>query len=1029
MEKDRSLFNLPLTVLFKPKCVQEPLITNMEEPCYRNESSLNSNKDPLEINTMKLRSSSDATQPEGNMNVAVNVWERPQRDQNEIKEREMSDFQNGYDILPSGLQNNEDFDLSVIIMDSMDSYRKFDEENSTEKESKAIINAKISPDGSNSSHNKPVLGERNSHGSFKFPSSALDWGSSDKNLSNSGHSCLNPTEDTSKGMKYSSSADFKINLNPSVYSHAPITRLNHHRKNSKIRRRNFTAHGTKQKSPFDALEKPPVSNIHKVYRLPTNRFVNSSPSSRVCSQRDTYPSEKLVDVAEVDSLDDEQLETLAMKRVRLSESFVAGEVSAQNYQPKSRIMEIEQRSNSPDTLQDHLPDNVSDTSSGDSIQTVEIFQKFKSQEPYFYSNMPQKPNHGSSHPQSLDSDVEPLPDKSSYIGLPTMQLLEYDGLDDRFANYEEIQEPRTMDVLSYKPREIQMYSEQTADTSVLPDSCHNVDETLNSVRSDLKNIKLVNPDITEAASIEELDRSSDTIQASAFINPQEIDDWDRIPLSTTVKILEAIKKRYPKLKIPSLDGINLKLDNAFLESLYDISSLLPNIHSLDISNNEFQSFGGLPSSLTVLECRNCPFIDLNSLFHLRNLETLDLRVDNLARDNSKNEAAASFKNFSQLSKIKNLFLDGRKIESWSGISDISHCLVKLSINNCGIGDIAADVKDLNSMHSQTEIRYLYANKNMITNLLDLISYFEKVEVLELSYNKIRRIGNFDHLNDCLRLLDLSFNQLARVQNTIPVKSIKLDGNPLKMILINPQVNECFSLRKISRQCSLRFSRKWADTKNLVLKELIIADVALTSNSIAHLFQVIGEITSLESITLNRVSLRHIPSISKLVNLKKLNLANNRLTTLEDLPPELPILHTLDLSNNELQNFVICLKKLDSYPVERIYLAGNRFSPKFPLIKSPEGMLDGGSTQSDSKHVSHYPLISDKEPSNDMTYVKRIIYLYTILSSLGNVSEIDGFCLLNNLKHNKSNHSYPSIDQSVLDRQYRRIRGRIGGGAK
>jgi ATP-dependent DNA helicase PIF1 len=179
----------------------------------------------------------------------------------------------------------------------------------------------------------------------------------------------------------------------------------------------------------------------------------------------------------------------------------------------------------------------------------------------------------------------------------------------------------------------------------------------------------------------------------------------------------------------------------------------------------------------------------------------------------------------------------------------------------------------------------------------------KLEVLDLSRNKLYAVPNYLYLLQNLKELILKHNQFESFPHKIEMLT--------KLEILDLSDNKIMNLPTEIRQLNN-------------LKEL-----NLSRNQLTNLPSEIGLLQNLTSLNLSNNQLTNLPSeIGLLQNLTSLNLSNNQLTNLPCEIGSLQNLTSLNLSGNLLTNLPSEFKQLTN--LEKFYASNNQFS-NFPMI--------------------------------------------------------------------------------------------------
>ncbi|EPZ35119.1 Adenylyl cyclase class-3/4/guanylyl cyclase domain-containing protein, partial [Rozella allomycis CSF55] len=284
--------------------------------------------------------------------------------------------------------------------------------------------------------------------------------------------------------------------------------------------------------------------------------------------------------------------------------------------------------------------------------------------------------------------------------------------------------------------------------------------------------------------------------------------------------------------------------------------------------------------------------------------------------------------------LVNLFLDGNDLTAIP--NTLSYCenikVMSLQRNNitissCNVLSSLKELVDLNISCNLFEsipckfilhIKTLNISNNWLNEIPDEIDLLSNLEVFDVSFNSISFITeNICHLNKLrelyltsnnlstlpksigacpeLEILDIRVNQIADISNVFSsekLKVLKCDYNPI--IGVQDSNGQMLSLSFLSlHKTSLtRFNASWNS-----IKELNISCSKLNELDDS----VFSSLLNLEKINLNRNLLSSLPkSLGDLVYLRELSVASNKLSSLPSWIYNLDHLETLDVHHNILK---------------------------------------------------------------------------------------------------------------------------------
>ena len=211
--------------------------------------------------------------------------------------------------------------------------------------------------------------------------------------------------------------------------------------------------------------------------------------------------------------------------------------------------------------------------------------------------------------------------------------------------------------------------------------------------------------------------------------------------------------------------------------------------------------------------------------------------------------------------------------------------------------------------------------------------FEKLQILNLSHNKIGHIEGLDKLTN-LQSLDLSGNQLVRIEGLdklTNLQSLNLSSNQLVRIegldkltnlqslgLSGNELTRIEGLDKLTNLQSLELS--WNQLTRIEgLDQLTnLQSLDLRGNQLTRI-EGLDQLTNLYYLELSWNQLTRIEGLDQLTKLQSLWLRRNQLTCIEGLD-QLTNLQSLDLSDNQLT----CIEGLDQLTnLQSLDLSGNQ----------------------------------------------------------------------------------------------------------
>ena len=229
-----------------------------------------------------------------------------------------------------------------------------------------------------------------------------------------------------------------------------------------------------------------------------------------------------------------------------------------------------------------------------------------------------------------------------------------------------------------------------------------------------------------------------------------------------------------------------------------------------------------------------------------------------------------------------------------------------------------------------EVIELNLSKCTLEEVPNLLA-FEKLQILNLSYNKIGHIEGLDKLTN-LQSLDLSGNRLTRIEGLdqlTNLQSLDLRGNRLTRIegldkltnlqSLNLRNNQLTRIEGLDKLTNLQSLNLWNNQLTCIegLDKLTnLQSLDLSGNRLTRI-EGLDKLTNLQSLELWGNQLVRIEGLDKLTNLQSLDLSGNRLARIEGLD-KLCQLERLDLSDNKLS----VIENLPQTSLKELKVGGN-----------------------------------------------------------------------------------------------------------
>ena len=209
-----------------------------------------------------------------------------------------------------------------------------------------------------------------------------------------------------------------------------------------------------------------------------------------------------------------------------------------------------------------------------------------------------------------------------------------------------------------------------------------------------------------------------------------------------------------------------------------------------------------------------------------------------------------------------------------------------------------------------EVIELNLSKCALEEVSNLLA-FEKLQILNLSYNKIGHIEGLDKLTN-LQVLYLSENQLMHIEGLDKLTNLQ------SLNLRDNQLTRIEGLDKLTNLQSLNLWNNQLTRIEGLDKLTNLQSLGLSGNQLTHI-EGLDKLTNLQSLNLSGNQLTRIEGLDKLTNLQSLNLWNNQLTRIEGLD-KLTNLQSLELWGNQLTR-IEGLDKLTN--LKSLDLSGNQ----------------------------------------------------------------------------------------------------------
>lgn len=255
--------------------------------------------------------------------------------------------------------------------------------------------------------------------------------------------------------------------------------------------------------------------------------------------------------------------------------------------------------------------------------------------------------------------------------------------------------------------------------------------------------------------------------------------------------------------------------------------------------------------------------------------------------------------------LNNLNMDSASNENWWDQVDMTKLI--LACNK--ISAISPQISNLCSLTT------LDLHDNQLESLPDSIGELQRMSKLNLSHNRFKEIPQGIFLMKELRVLQLNNNKIevvdARISEVNMLNNFDLANNEIKSL-----PGSFGFLTKIS---NLNLSNNQLETLPPEISSMAgLATLELTNNQLSGIPDSMQELSHLEILYLRHNKLTSIPVLTHCINLKELHLGNNRIIQLTSKDVENIVnVRTLDLRDNKITKIpddIITLQLLERLDV-------------------------------------------------------------------------------------------------------------------
>ncbi|CAF0842023.1 unnamed protein product [Brachionus calyciflorus] len=406
---------------------------------------------------------------------------------------------------------------------------------------------------------------------------------------------------------------------------------------------------------------------------------------------------------------------------------------------------------------------------------------------------------------------------------------------------------------------------------------------------------------------------------------------------------------------------SLDMSHNYLKALPDLSILSKKLKKLNLSHNSVREYE-LKNKIVNLTSLNLSSNGLKSIPEQLATEFPKLEFLNLSSNLIKQIDPNLFSKFNALKKL--VFKNNQVL---TVPEELLSNLKNLESLNLSENKIYFKPYERNDVFNSNKLKKLKLRENWICFLPDdLFQNLKALTHLDISNNQIESISekNFSKLR-CLTHLDLSDNNLYEIpdeffQSLVNVKILNLSKNQIEKVIIQPGEVPHFKKSKIE-------SLSLADNKLKKLEEEFfntfseLKHLDLSVNELETLSENFKSLDKLEKLILKNNKISDFADKSFNVNLKKLNLSKNQLTSVSIAKLNyLNNLIWLDLSENKIVKIPDDFIKSDV--LTHLNLSKNEITSLKPSIFSKV------------KYITHLKLNDNKINSLKNGFIKDLIQL-------------------------------------------------------
>ncbi|KAF9156350.1 hypothetical protein DFQ26_009394 [Actinomortierella ambigua] len=436
----------------------------------------------------------------------------------------------------------------------------------------------------------------------------------------------------------------------------------------------------------------------------------------------------------------------------------------------------------------------------------------------------------------------------------------------------------------------------------------------------------------------------------------------------------------------------LDLTRREVESTIHLDHLVPNLETLNLSENQVTYLTGVPKSVRTLLAKSNQLSDLTNFAHLMNLQYLDVSHNGIE----------DLTGLSNLGHLRELIAVGNRIKSVAALQQMDG-LIRLDMSrNC--------LQRIDFKWSKLQrLEYFNASHNQIEQLDNLESLTGLIHA-NLGHNSIEDISLVHPLRR-LRILNLTQNRLVQFDaKPFPnLKTLYLDDNRLETL------QNCASLTRLEN-FSVRDQE--GDGTLIDMTEFLNSRKLYLSGNPVHSLDLSAGFYQLEYLEICAGCLSELPPdfASLMPNLRGLNLSYNELDSLASLEG-LHRLRRLVFVGNNLKRFnaVLALVK----QLRSLVTLDLRHNPLTSNVYPVMSVRQGDSPYQDTYRTGQMSATESDWRRRDMAfrrslpdsmYLKRSLYRATIIKACKRLEWFDGALI-----QDKERERIPYVLGELLDR--------------